>query len=206
MKKTQLLVVKGLLAVALLAMGGFAAGAPAARAASVGSINGSPIGDQVRHELVTLPWYGVFDNLEYQVNGSEVILSGQVVSEHGNTKNDAENAVKRINGVTKVVNNIQVLPPLPFDNQIRRAEYRAIFSQSTLGRYSMGAIPQIHIVVNGGHVTLEGTVAHRLTSAFPLRGDEGPAYPGPSSASSQSARFLDTLQSRMLVLFLRCDC
>jgi len=77
-----------------------------------------------------LPWYGVFDNLEYQVNGSEVILSGQVVSEHSNTKNDAENAVKRINGVTKVVNNIQVLPPLPFDNQIRRAEYRAIFSQS----------------------------------------------------------------------------
>ena len=162
MKKAQLLVVKGLLAMALLAMGGVAAGAPAARAASVGSINGSPIGDQVRHELVTLPWYGVFDNLEYQVNGSEVILSGQVVSEHGNTKNDAENAVKRINGVTKVVNNIQVLPPLPFDNQIRRAEYRAIFSQSTLGRYSMGAIPQIHIVVNGGHVTLEGMVMNEM--------------------------------------------
>jgi len=162
MKKTQLLVVKGLLAMALLAMGGFAAGALAARAASVGSINGSPIGDQVRHELVTLPWYGVFDNLEYQINGSEVILSGQVVSEHGNTKSDAENAVKRINGVTKVVNNIQVLPPLPFDNQIRRAEYRAIFSQSTLGRYSMGAIPQIHIVVNGGHVTLEGTVMNEM--------------------------------------------
>ena len=162
MKKTQLLVEKGLLAVALLAMGGFAAGAPAARAASVGSINGSPIGDQVRHELVMLPWYGVFDNLEYQVNGSEVILSGQVVSEHSNTKNDAENAVKRINGATKVVNSIQVLPPLPFDNQIRRAEYRAIFSQSTLGRYSMGAIPQIHIIVNGGHVTLEGTVMNEM--------------------------------------------
>jgi hyperosmotically inducible protein len=112
--------------------------------------------------LVTLPWYGVFDNLQYQVNGSEVILTGQVVSEHSQTKYDAEKAVKRIPGVTKVVNNIEVLPPLPFDNQIRRAEYRAIFSQSNLGRYSMGSIPQIHIIVNGGHVTLEGTVMNEM--------------------------------------------
>ena len=160
--KTRSFVVKGLFAVALLAMAGFAIGATAARAASTKAVDNSPIADQVRHKLVMQPWYGVFDNLEYQVNGSEVILSGQVVSEHDRTKYDAESAVKRINGVTKVVNNIEVLPPLPFDNQIRRAEYRTIFSQSTLGRYSMGAVPQIHIIVKGGHVTLEGMVMNQM--------------------------------------------
>ena len=160
--KTRLFVAKGLFAVALLAMAGFAIGAPAARAASSKAVDNSPIADQVRHKLVMQPWYGVFDNLEYQVNGSEVILSGQVISEHDRTKYDAESAIKRINGVTKVVNNIEVLPPLPFDNQIRTAEYRAIFSQSTLGRYSMGAIPQIHIIVKGGHVTLEGIVMNQM--------------------------------------------
>ena len=70
--------------------------------------------------------------------------------------------MKRIPGVTKVVNNIEVLPPSPFDNQIRRAEYRAIFSQSNLGRYTMGPIPQLHIIVNGGHVTLEGVVMNEM--------------------------------------------
>jgi hyperosmotically inducible protein len=160
--KTRRLVVNGLFTVALLTMAGFALGVPNARAGSVTSSDVSRLSNRVRHELVTLPWYGAFDNLQYQVNGSEVILSGQVVSEHGQTKHDAENAVKRIEGVTKVVNNIEVLPPLPFDNQIRRAEYRAIFSQSTLGRYSMGATPQIRIIVNGGHVTLEGTVMNEM--------------------------------------------
>ncbi len=160
--RTRLFIVNGLVALGLLAMAGLAIGVPTARAGTVTTVNNSPIGDQVHHKLVMLPWYGVFDNLEYQVNGSEVILSGQVVSEHGQTKNDAENAVKRISGVSKVVNNIEVLPPLPFDNQIRRAEYRTIFSQSTLGRYSMGVIPQIHIIVNGGHVTLEGTVMNEM--------------------------------------------
>jgi hyperosmotically inducible protein len=160
--KTRVFIAKGLLALGLTALFGVAAVVPAARAGSVGSVDKSSINYRVHHELVTLPWYGVFDNLEYQVSGSEVILSGQVVSEHGQTKHDAENAVKRIAGVTKVVNNIEVLPPLPFDNQIRRDEYRAIFSQSTLGGYSMGTIPQIRIIVYGGHVTLEGTVMNQM--------------------------------------------
>jgi hyperosmotically inducible protein len=154
--------VKSLFSMALLVSAAFAIGAPIARAGSVGSFDDSRLGNQVRHELVTLPWYGVFDNLEYQVNGSEVILGGQVISEHAQTKYDAERAVKRIEGVTRVVNNIEVLPPSPFDDQIRRAEYRAIFSQSNLSRYSMGAIPQIHIIVNGGHVTLEGVVTNQM--------------------------------------------
>jgi hyperosmotically inducible protein len=159
---TRLHAGKGLFAMALLAMAGFAIGAPNARAGNVSSHDVSRLSDQVHRELATLPWYGVFDNLEYQVTGDEVVLSGQVISEHAQTKNDAENAVKRIEGVTRVVNNIEVLPPLPFDDQIRRAEYRAIFSQSNLGGYSLGAIPQIHIVVKGGHVTLEGVVMNQM--------------------------------------------
>jgi hyperosmotically inducible periplasmic protein len=116
----------------------------------------------VRRELVTLPWYGVFDNLEYQVNGTEVILSGQVVSEHAVTKDDAGKFVKSIPGVTNVINNIEVLPPSPFDNQIRRAEYRAVFSHADLGRYTLGAIPQVHIIVKNGHVSLEGVVMNQM--------------------------------------------
>ena len=109
-----------------------------------------------------LPWYGVFDNLQYQVNGSEVILSGQVTPDHAVTKGDAAKAVEHITGVTKVVNNIQILPLSPFDNQIRRAEYRTIFSTAGLGRYTMGAIPPVHIIVANGHVTLEGKVMNEM--------------------------------------------
>jgi hyperosmotically inducible protein len=117
---------------------------------------------EVGHRLAMLPWYGVFDNLQYQVNGTEVILSGDVTSEHGQTKYDAETTVKRIEGVTGVVNHIHVLPPSSFDDRIRRAEYRTIFSQSDLGRYTLGAIPQIHIIVNNGHVSLEGSVINQM--------------------------------------------
>jgi hyperosmotically inducible protein len=120
------------------------------------------ITDQVHHELAMLPWYGVFDHLEYQVNGTEVILSGQVTSEHGVTKDDAGKFVKSIPGVTQVVNNIEVLPPSPFDNNIRRAEFRAVFSHGDLGRYTLGAIPQVHIIVKGGHVSLEGVVMNQM--------------------------------------------
>jgi hyperosmotically inducible protein len=143
-------------------LAGLALGVPGAIAGNAAPANPATLDRQVRHELLTLPWYGMFDNLEYQVNGSEVILSGQVVSEHGQTKYDAENAVKRIAGVTKVVNNVEVLPPSPFDRQIRRAEYRAIFSQSDLGRYTLGAIPAVHIIVKNGHVTLEGVVMNQM--------------------------------------------
>ncbi len=145
-----------------LALAGLVFGVRGARAGTVTTPDSATISSQVRHELVMLPWYNLFDNLEYQVNSSEVILSGQVTSEHSQTKYDAENAVKRIPGVTKVVNNIEVLPPSQFDNQIRRAEYRAIFSKSDLGRYTMGAVPQFHIIVKNGHVTLEGVVMNQM--------------------------------------------
>jgi hyperosmotically inducible protein len=111
---------------------------------------------EVRHQLVLLPFYSVFDNLQYQVNGTNVTLSGQV---HIPTlKTDAENAVKGIEGVGKVTNNIEVLPVSPMDEQIRRAEYRAIYGSPALEKYAFGPVPPIHIIVKSGHVTLEGVV------------------------------------------------
>ncbi|MGH9342464.1 MAG: BON domain-containing protein [Terriglobia bacterium] len=139
----------------------FAVGASNAISAASAPPNGSATNEawltkQVHHNLVTLPWYGVFDNLEYQIKGSEVVLSGQVVDPV--TKSDAANSVKRLEGVTQVVNNIQVLPLSSMDNGIRIAEYRTIYSEASLSRYGMGAIPSIHIIVDSGHVTLEGVV------------------------------------------------
>jgi len=115
------------------------------------------LSDAVRHELASLPYYNVFDNLEYRVDPSGVVtLSGQVTQPI--LKSDAEHAVKKISGVSQVIDNIQVLPLSPMDNQIRRAEYRAIFGFGSLYRYGMGAIPSIHIIVDNGHVTLVGVV------------------------------------------------
>ena len=111
---------------------------------------------EVRHELLTLPWYSVFDNLAYSVNGNEVTLLGQVTQP--TVKSDAENAVKHIEGVEKVNNQIEVLPTSPMDDQIRRAEYRAIYSQDLLSRYGVGNLQSIHIIVKNGHVSLEGVV------------------------------------------------
>jgi hyperosmotically inducible protein len=113
---------------------------------------------KVRKELVTLPWYGVFDNLEYAIDGSTVTLSGQVVQP--STRKDAERRVQKLKGVERVVNNIEVLPLSSFDDSIRANTYRAIMGwNSPLFRYGRGVNPSIHIVVNGGHVTLEGVVA-----------------------------------------------
>jgi len=153
---------KAVFAMALMGIMGAAFSAPSASAAAIHKPKVETLSDQVHHQLMTLPWYGIFDNLEYQVNGSEVILSGQVTSEHAVTKGDAAKYVKSIPGVTSVVNNIEVLPPSPFDNQIRRAEYRTVFSHADLGRYTMGAIPPVHIIVKNGHVTLEGVVMNQM--------------------------------------------
>lgn len=116
---------------------------------------------EVRHELVLLPYYGVFDNLAYKVapDGS-VTLIGQV--SRPTLKSDAENVVKKIEGVEKVDNQIKVLPVSGNDDQIRRATYRAIYGNSTLAPYSMRAVPPIHIIVDNGHVTLEGVVARQM--------------------------------------------
>jgi hyperosmotically inducible protein len=116
---------------------------------------------EVRHELVMLPYYGVFDNLSYKVDpDGTVTLLGQVA--RPTLKSDAENVVKRIEGVEKVVNNIEVLPTSFNDDRIRRAAYRAIYGNSVLSQYQMRAVPPIHIIVSNGHITLEGVVARQM--------------------------------------------
>jgi hyperosmotically inducible protein len=114
------------------------------------------ISREVRHELVMLPYYGVFDNLAYSVNGSVVALYGQVT--RPTLKSDAENVVKKIEGVSKVDNKIEVLPLSPMDDQSRHAVYRAVYSEPALSRYAMQAVPPIHIIVENGKVTLVGVV------------------------------------------------
>lgn len=118
--------------------------------------------DKVRKELVTLPYYGVFDNLEYQVEGGTVTLSGQVVKPI--TRQDAERRIGKIEGVDRVVNNIEVLPLSGFDDSIRARAYRTIFRTGGLYRYAMGANPSIHIIVRNGNVTLEGVVSSEMDS------------------------------------------
>jgi len=114
------------------------------------------VANEVRHQLVMLPWYSVFDNLAYKVEGDKVTLYGQVT--RPTLKSDAEAVVKSVEGVTTVVNNIEVLPPSPMDDQLRRALYRAIYGETGLSRYSIQAVPSIHIIVKNGNVTLEGVV------------------------------------------------
>ena len=117
---------------------------------------------KVHRELVTLPYYGVFDNLAFKVDGDTVTLYGQVV--RPTTRSDAAARVSRIAGVDRVVNNIEVLPLSSFDNAIRARTYRVVFSRGGLYRYAMGANPSIHIVVDNGHVTLEGVVSNKMDS------------------------------------------
>ncbi|HEY0431200.1 MAG TPA: BON domain-containing protein [Pyrinomonadaceae bacterium] len=114
---------------------------------------------EVRHELVTLPYYGVFDWLQFEVRpDNTVILRGQAV--RPSTKSDAEARVKDIDGVAKVVNEIEVLPLSPQDNRLRNALYRTIYGMnSPLFRYATQAVPSIHIIVKNGRATLKGIAA-----------------------------------------------
>jgi hyperosmotically inducible protein len=110
----------------------------------------------VRHQLLMLPRVGPFDYLAFKVDGFNVTLLGQVVNPVN--KSDAEYAVKHIEGVEKVDDQIEVLPPSPMDNGIRRSVYRAIYRYPALERYALGVQKPIRIIVKGGHVTLEGVV------------------------------------------------
>jgi BON domain len=111
---------------------------------------------EVRHQLLLLPYYTVFDNLAFKVDGDRVTLEGQVTNP--TLKHDAEAAVKSIESVSSVTNNIEVLPPSPMDDQLRRALYRAIYGDAVLSKYGWSALPSIHIIVKSGHVALEGVV------------------------------------------------
>src|SRR5208282_253638 len=116
------------------------------------------IAQQVRHELLRLVHYSLFDDLEYSVQGRTVTLSGYLTSEHAVTKSDAENAVKHIEGVDNVVNNIKVLPTALFDQEARARVYRSLFRTASLSQYLWEVSPSIHIIVEGQRVTLKGYV------------------------------------------------
>jgi hyperosmotically inducible protein len=116
---------------------------------------------EVRHQLVMLPYFGVFDDLGFTVNGGTVTLVGQVTQPV--LKDDAGRTVKRIEGVTNVVNNIEVLPLSPNDDRIRRGVYQAIYGDPALStRYGFRALPSIHIIVKNGNIRLEGVVANEM--------------------------------------------
>ena len=152
-RKIRALVVGGVLALSLASM---AYSAQATRGARQEAKPANKLMKEVRHELLMLPYYSVFDNLAYKVEGDRVILYGQVV--RPTLKSDAENVVKSIGGVASVRNEIEVLPTSPMDDQSRRALYRAIYSEASLFKYGTASVPSIHIIVKNGHVALEGVV------------------------------------------------
>jgi hyperosmotically inducible periplasmic protein len=149
--------------IAVIAMLAIAASATVAAAKPAGPESSSQqLVKQIRHELVTLPYYGVFDNLTYTVHGNTVTLSGQVT--RPTTRSDAARRVAKLAGVEQVVNHIEVLPLSSFDDSIRRRAYRAVFGSGGLYRYGMGVNPSIHIIVNRGQLALEGVVSNRMDS------------------------------------------
>jgi hyperosmotically inducible periplasmic protein len=111
---------------------------------------------EVRHELLMLPYLGVFDSIAYRVDGSTVTLMGQVT--RPTLKTDSERVVKGIEGVDKVDNQIEVLPPSSMDDGLRRKLYRAIYGYPSLQKYALGVQQPIRIIVKSGRVTLEGVV------------------------------------------------
>src|SRR5215813_6821642 len=117
--------------------------------------------EEIRHQLVTLPYYTVFDWLEAQVKpDGTVTLMGEVT--RPTVKDDAEHRVKKLESVSRVIDNIEVLPLSPMDDELRVALYRAIYRfDSPLFRYGTQSVPPIHIIVKNGHVTLKGTVLNQ---------------------------------------------
>lgn len=146
--------------VAIMAMFVIAASAAVAAPKGTGDqpYNYEQVVKKVRKELVTLPYYGIWDNLAYKVEGSTVTLYGQVV--RPSTRTDAERRVAKVAGVERVVNNIEVLPLSSFDDSVRVSTYRAL-ARTGLDRYLIGANPSLHIIVNRGQVTLEGVVSNK---------------------------------------------
>ena len=116
---------------------------------------------EVRHELVMLPNYSLFDNLEFQITGVDtVVLSGQVARPI--LKSEAEDVIRKLERVGKVVNNIEVLPVSPQDDRLRIAAYRTIYGKPGMDKYAIQAVPPIHIIVKNGRITLAGTVGSQM--------------------------------------------
>jgi hyperosmotically inducible protein len=144
------------------------------------SVVQSKLEKEIRHELVMLPYYNVFDWLTFKVDGSKVTLMGQVV--RPTLKSDAERVVKNIEGVESVDNRIEVLPVSPNDDRLRIALFRAIYGHPTLQRYAIQSVPPIHIIVKNGQVTLEGVVASKADKD--IAGIQANSVPGVFSVTN----------------------
>lgn len=144
-----------LFAITALAVSAFAQPNPAAPAGTSGQLP-----EQVRHELVMMPYYGIFDQLAFQVDGGKVTLLGEV--NRPTLKTEAERRVKALAGVASVDNQIRVLPLSPYDDMLRLASMRAIFGNPSLSRYALGARPPIHFIVENGKLTLKGEVMNEM--------------------------------------------
>ncbi len=152
-----------------------------AQARALGQNGVQRLTKEVRHELLLLPYYGVFDNLAYQVEpDGTVTLLGQVT--RPTLKSDAEAAVKRIEGVERVANQIEVLPVSPNDDQIRRAVYRALYGNEALSQYALQAVPPVHIIVKNGNVTLVGAVGSQMDKT--IAGTQAKNVPGVFSVTN----------------------
>jgi hyperosmotically inducible periplasmic protein len=147
MKHKFLILFAGLLALATLGT---------AQEAQLSAKSQERIVKEVRHELLMLPYFGVFDYIAFKVTGGTVTLLGQVV--RPTLKSDSENVVKRIEGVEKVDNQIEVLPPSPMDDRLRLQLFQAIYQYPALQKYELGVQKPIRIIVKNGRVTLEGVV------------------------------------------------
>jgi hyperosmotically inducible protein len=146
-----------------LVLGGFAAALltlPTAATATAPANDQELIAQQVRHELVTLPFYSIWDNLNFKVEGTKVTLMGEV--QRPSMKTSAERVAIRVPGVTEVENQIEVLPLSNFDNRIRIAVARAIFGNPVLSQYALRSVSPIHIIVKNGDVRLEGVVLREM--------------------------------------------
>lgn len=129
-----------------------------------GPDNEAQLAKQVRHNLLMLPYYSIFDDLAFKLNGTVVTLEGACPPDVPyDIRSSAEKAAKKVPGVTQVINNIKLLPLSPMDWQIRRALAQKIYGNSSIGiRYGYQALPSIHIIVDNGHVTLEGVVDNQF--------------------------------------------
>lgn len=151
--------IKSFLVLAMAVLGFSFADVQAQNFSDNGKVSESNIEKKVFKEILRLPYYGVFDNIAYKVDGDTVTLYGKVV--RPTTKSSANNVVKKINGVRNVVNNIEVLPLSRFDDSIRLRTLRSLQNGGSIYRYFLGANPSVKIIVDRGHLTLEGYVANR---------------------------------------------
>lgn len=151
--------IKSFLVLAVAVLGFSFADVQAQNFSDNGKVSQSNIEKKVFKEILRLPYYGVFDNIAFKVDGDTVTLYGKVV--RPTTKSSANNVVKKISGVRNVVNNIEVLPLSNFDDSIRLRTLRTLQNGGSIYRYFLGTNPSVKIIVDGGHLTLEGYVANR---------------------------------------------